>query len=58
MRILAHEEILLRKHDTFKVAFNEKVRPSLILSEKIGNIYSGSLYMSIISLIEFCQEKI
>lgn len=53
----AHEEILLRRNKEFKELFRERVKPSLLISEQIGNIYSGSLYMSIISLIESCQKQ-
>lgn len=34
-----------------KAAFAEKVKPSLFVGEKIGNIYTGSLYTALASVI-------
>lgn len=38
-------------------AFEKKIKPTLKGSEEVGNIYTGSVYMSLISLMETIQEE-
>lgn len=38
--------------------FDEKIKPSLLGSEHVGNIYTGSVYMGLMSLIENIHEKL
>lgn len=45
-------ERAVSRSSVFRDAFARKVEPSLALSRDIGNIYSGSLYLSLASLIE------
>lgn len=45
-------ERAVARSSIFREAFARKVEPSLVLSRDIGNIYSGSLYLSLASLIE------
>jgi hydroxymethylglutaryl-CoA synthase len=39
-------------NEMYKESFEEKTKPALIGSEEVGNIYTGSVYMCLISLIE------
>ncbi|HLK38006.1 MAG TPA: hydroxymethylglutaryl-CoA synthase [Polyangiaceae bacterium] len=45
-------ERALAKSATFRAAFARKVAPSLVLARDVGNVYSGSLYLSLVSLLE------
>jgi hydroxymethylglutaryl-CoA synthase len=46
------EELKIRRHPEFKKIYSEKIKPSLIFPEQIGNIYSGSLYLALVSFLE------
>lgn len=39
-------------HPMFRKCFQEKVEPSIVLSRQVGNIYTGSLYLGLASLLE------
>ncbi len=41
----------------FREAFNAKVAPSLSLANDVGNIYSGSLYLALVSLLERTRDR-
>ncbi|MGD0677453.1 MAG: hydroxymethylglutaryl-CoA synthase [Polyangiaceae bacterium] len=45
-------ERAVAKSPIFRAAYGRKVEPSLALSRDIGNVYSGSLYLALASLIE------
>lgn len=45
-------ERALAKSSLFRQMFESKVAPSLALSRDIGNVYSGSLYLALASLLE------
>ncbi|KZN63269.1 hypothetical protein N473_17730 [Pseudoalteromonas luteoviolacea CPMOR-1] len=49
-------ELMLKRTPEFKVCLAEQVNPSLQLSKSIGNIYSGSLYLSLYSLLHTNQN--
>jgi hydroxymethylglutaryl-CoA synthase len=46
----------LAKTTLFRGAFEEKVAPSLSLAREVGNIYSGSLYLALISMLEQTRD--
>jgi hydroxymethylglutaryl-CoA synthase len=45
-------ERAVAKSALFRDAFARRVEPSLVLSRDIGNVYSGSLYLALCSLLE------
>jgi hydroxymethylglutaryl-CoA synthase len=45
-------ERAVAKSPIFRAAFARKIEPSIALSRDIGNVYSGSLYLSLASLLE------
>lgn len=47
----------LTKHPLFREEFSQKILPSLVLSRDIGNIYSGSLYLACMSLIDSSNRE-
>jgi hydroxymethylglutaryl-CoA synthase len=50
-------ERALARSQTFRDAFTRKVAPSLSLARDVGNIYSGSLYLALASLIEQTRDE-
>ena len=46
-----------RETDLFNDFFNKKVKPSTRASSVIGNVYSGSLYLALGSLIEYGKTR-
>jgi 3-hydroxy-3-methylglutaryl CoA synthase len=50
-------ERAFRGTSAFRRAFAEKVAPSLVLPQEIGNIYSGSMYLAFASLLEESREE-
>ncbi|AXQ99564.1 hydroxymethylglutaryl-CoA synthase family protein [Pseudoalteromonas piscicida] len=50
-------ELMLKRQPEFKASLEEQVNPSLILSRSIGNIYSGSLYLSLYSLLHASRNS-
>lgn len=46
----------LAKTPLFREAFASKVAPSLTLSRDVGNVYSGSLYLALVSLLEQTRD--
>jgi len=38
--------------DEFQLAFLQKVKPSTLISSQVGNIYTGSIYLGLTSLLE------
>jgi hydroxymethylglutaryl-CoA synthase len=54
----AEAEKAFRKSPRFKEIFREKVEPSLVLSRRIGNIYSGSLPLALASFLTQDPEKL
>lgn len=47
----------LAQHPLFQRFFADKVTPSLTLSRRIGNIYSGSMYLGLASLLETAKDR-
>jgi hydroxymethylglutaryl-CoA synthase len=48
----AHEALRTLAQDaSSKTAFEEQIKPGLILPERVGNIYTGSMYLSLLSLL-------
>jgi len=47
----------LSKDAFFKKLFAERIEPSLTLSRQIGNIYSGSMYLALASLLETSPNR-
>jgi hydroxymethylglutaryl-CoA synthase len=45
-------EKALARTALFRAAFDAKVAPSLTLAREVGNIYSGALYMGLVSFLE------
>jgi hydroxymethylglutaryl-CoA synthase len=50
-------EKALAKSALFRTTYARKVTPSLSLSRDVGNIYSGSLYLALASLLEHCRDE-
>jgi hydroxymethylglutaryl-CoA synthase len=50
-------EKALAKSALFRATYARKVAPSLSLSRDVGNIYSGSLYLALASLLEHCRAE-
>ena len=46
------------QEEIFNKTFSSKVAPGLMGAREVGNIYTGSLYMGLISLLENEREKI
>ena len=46
-----HKEIGQTFGNLIKSEYKQKVEPTLLLSKQLGNTYTGSLYMSILSLV-------
>jgi len=46
----------LAKTARFREAFAQKVAPSLSLAKDVGNVYSGSLYLALVSLLEKARD--
>ena len=46
----------LSKTTLFRQAFDKKVDPSLSLARDVGNVYSGSLYLALVSLLERTRD--
>jgi len=47
----------LASNPIFSSFFEQKVAPSLTLSRRIGNIYSGSMYLGLVSLLESATDR-
>jgi hydroxymethylglutaryl-CoA synthase len=47
----------LAKTALFRDAFEAKVAPSLSLAKDVGNVYSGSLYLALASLLERSRDR-
>ncbi|MFW5887657.1 MAG: hydroxymethylglutaryl-CoA synthase family protein [Bacteriovoracia bacterium] len=47
----------LLNSESFKSFFDNKIEPALGLSKEIGNIYTGSLYLALVSLIENAKNN-
>jgi hydroxymethylglutaryl-CoA synthase len=47
----------IAKHPEFRRDFNAKIAPSLKLTREVGNIYTGSLYLALASLIEDANQN-
>ncbi len=45
-------ERAMAKSQSFREAFARKVAPSLSIAREVGNVYSGSLYLAFVSLLE------
>jgi hydroxymethylglutaryl-CoA synthase len=41
----------------FRAAFDRKVAPSLALAREVGNIYSGALYLGLVSFLEETRSR-
>ncbi len=41
----------------FRACFDEKIEPTLALSRRVGNIYSGSMYLALASLLETAPSR-
>jgi hydroxymethylglutaryl-CoA synthase len=50
-------ERALSRTSLFRDAFARKIGPSLSLSRDVGNVYSGSLYLALISLFEQTRSR-
>lgn len=50
-------EKALAQHPMFRRFFDARVEPSLGLSRRIGNIYSGSMYLGLASLLENAPSR-
>jgi hydroxymethylglutaryl-CoA synthase len=46
----------LAKTSLFREAFARKTAPSLSLAKDVGNVYSGSLYLALVSLLEKARD--
>ena len=46
------------KEKRFKETFEKMVEPGLFGVREVGNIYTGSVYMGLVSLLEFEREKV
>lgn len=46
------------EHDSFLKDFNNRVAPNLKLNARVGNIYTGSLYLSLFNLLEDSSEEL
>jgi hydroxymethylglutaryl-CoA synthase len=44
--------------EIYNNSYNEKLKPALTGSEQVGNIYTGSVYMCLMSLIDEVGEKL
>lgn len=47
----------LAKDGYFRALFADRIEPSLTLSRQIGNIYSGSMYLALVSLLELTADR-
>lgn len=45
-------------NEMYEASFNESINPALLGSQQVGNIYTGSVYMSLLSLIENIEEDL
>jgi len=45
------------KHPVFQKTYREKIEPSIVISRKVGNIYTGSLYLGLQSLLEVLHGR-
>jgi hydroxymethylglutaryl-CoA synthase len=45
-------------NEIYEQSFEKQIKPSLLGSEHVGNIYTGSVYMGLISLIENVPDKL
>jgi hydroxymethylglutaryl-CoA synthase len=50
-------ERLLRASPRFRAEFERKVAPSLVLARRIGNVYSASLPLALVSLLEATRDQ-
>jgi|CZKU01.1.fsa_nt_gi hydroxymethylglutaryl-CoA synthase len=50
-------ERALAKTALFRSAFDQKVAPSLALAREVGNIYSGALYLGLVSFLEETRSE-
>lgn len=46
------------KNNIFKSSFSEMVEPGLLGAREVGNIYTGSVYMGLVSLLENERENV
>ena len=46
------------REEFFLETYNTKVKPSILGAQEVGNIYTGSVYMGLISLLETEKEKV
>lgn len=53
----AAEDLAFRRDPAFRAVFEERVRPSTLLAEQIGNVYAGSLWLALLSLVEARAEQ-
>ena len=44
--------------EIYNTSYEEKIKPSLMGSEQVGNIYTGSVYMCLMSLLEAKNEDL
>jgi len=44
--------------EIYNASYEEKIKPGLVGSEQVGNIYTGSVYMCLMSLLEEKQENL
>ncbi len=49
---------LLTKTDFFKDKYASKIAPSLVQPKRVGNIYTGSIYLSLNSVFENVEENL
>ncbi len=47
----------LARSELFRACFARRIEPSLALSRRIGNIYSGSMYLALASLLETAPSR-
>jgi hydroxymethylglutaryl-CoA synthase len=50
-------ERALARSPLFRSAFDRKVAPSLVLAREVGNIYSGALYLGLVSFLEETRTR-
>jgi len=50
-------ERALARSPLFRTAFERKVAPSLTLAREVGNIYSGALYLGLVSFLEETRAR-
>jgi hydroxymethylglutaryl-CoA synthase len=50
-------ERALARSPLFRAAFERKVAPSLSIAREVGNVYSGALYLALVSLLEETRDR-